>query len=186
MGELVSLRSSVSPHADSLLGRLQFQGQRNDCGPFTTATVLNAMKNLELDGVNLAKTMDKPVMRGILPVVRRVPGWATFPWGMVDMFREYGLKANWRFLSPQEKLIEWLDAGVVVMPIIGEWRPSAWMHVMTLVAVDPEKGWGFANTQYEHHNIHWLGQEYFMGHWKNTGRLVVTAQDRSAEDRPDY
>lgn len=177
MVEKVSLRSTISPHADALLKRVQYQGMRNDCGPFTTATVLNAMKNLDLDGIKLSEVMDKPVFRGIVPVVRRVPGWATFPWGMVDIFKEYGLKAHWRLFQKESQLIDWLETGVVVMPIIGEWRPKAWMHVMTLVAYDNGKGWGFANTQNNHHNVHWFEHEKFTGLWKNTGRLAVTASE---------
>jgi hypothetical protein len=105
-------------------------------------------------------------------VVRRVPNWATFPWGMVDIFRSYGLNASWRFFSSTGTLIEGLLTGKILMPVTGSWRPL-WAHVMTLVAWDPEEGWGFANTQFDHHDIHWLDNETFLKRWKAMGRLVI-------------
>ena len=44
-------KSLTSPHASKILTKLQCQGQRNDCGPFTLATVLNALQDLNLDGI---------------------------------------------------------------------------------------------------------------------------------------
>ena len=80
----------ISPHIDAILAALQHQGDSNDCGPYTTATILNALLDLNLDGSQLAQQMDKPVWRGPLIVIRRVPNWATFPWGIVDVMREHG------------------------------------------------------------------------------------------------
>lgn len=163
----------LSPYKDKILNALQYQGQRNDCGPFTTATVINAMRGLSLDAIQLSDEMDKPVWRGIIYVVRRIPDWATFPWGMVDVFRSYGLHARWRLFSATKYLKEYLPQGKVLMPIIGEWRPSSWAHVMSLVAWDDDQGWGFANTQHNHHNIDWHANEEFMRQWKAMGHLLV-------------
>ena len=59
------------------------------------------------------------------------------------------------------------------MPIVGEWRPKTWAHVKTLVAWDPEKGWGFADTQLKEKNISWRSDESFQKKWNNYGRLLV-------------
>lgn len=164
-----------SPHESNLLQALYFQGQSNDCGPYTTATVLKAIRGLELNPAELARHMEKPVWRGPVFVVRRVPNWATLPWGIADVLKEYGMSASWRFFASPEKVFAGLEAGDVVMPVIGSWRPL-WAHVMALVVWDPQQGWGFANTQYNHHNIHWLPDEIFQRQWRAMGRLVVIAR----------
>jgi hypothetical protein len=163
----------ISPHKDKILSALQYQGQRNDCGPFTTATVINALLGLNIDAIQLSNEMDKPVWRGAVYVVRRVPDWATFPWGMVDVFRSYGLSARWRLFARISFIKKALPEGKVLMPIIGEWRPSAWAHVMTLVGWDKEQGWGFANTQHNHHKVDWKPDEVVSKQWKAMGHLLV-------------
>jgi hypothetical protein len=163
----------LSPHKDKILNALQYQGLRNDCGPFTTATVINALLGLNLDATQLSDEMLKPVWRGAIYVVRRVPNWATFPWGMVDIFRSYGLRARWRLFAKTNYIKEALPQGKVLMPIIGAWRPSIWAHVMSLVAWDDDQGWGFANTQHNHQNIDWKANEVVARQWKAMGHLLV-------------
>jgi hypothetical protein len=164
----------LSPHTEAIITNLQYQGSSNDCGPFTTAMVLNALLDLRLDGKQLARKMDKPVWRGPYFIIRRVPKWATFPWGIVDIMREYGLNASWRLFGSVDHLLQILPQEKIVMPIIGSLKPL-WAHVMTLVAWDAHKGWGFANTQFSHPNIHWVSEDYFNQHWKVMARLYVVA-----------
>jgi hypothetical protein len=168
-----------STHAAQLLAALQYQGQSNDCGPFTTATVLNALQGSHIDAKTLAQQMDRPVWRGPLFLVRRVPNWATFPWGIVDVLRQHGLEAHWRIFTPQQRLLEGLSRGDILMPMIGAWQPL-WAHVMTLVAWDPVRGWGFANTQYSHHNIHWVPDQTFQRQWRALAHLLVWARPRGS------
>ena len=165
-----------SPHRDNLLSSLSFQGQSNDCGPYTTATVLNAMRGLNIDPEELAREMDKPVWRGPMFVVRRVPRWATFPWGMVDIFRSYGLEAGWRPFASKSYLRSAISQGIVLLPIIGSIIPL-WAHVMSLVAWDEIQGWGFANTQFSHHSIHWLSDEKFTKQWRAMVNLLVEVKN---------
>jgi hypothetical protein len=166
------LKELTSPSAPWLLNALQFQGRSNDCGSYTTATVLNALTGSEINGIELANQMDKPVWRGPLFVVRRVPNWATFPWGIVDIIRSSGLEASWQLFSSANQLTSALRGRRIVMPIIGSRKPL-WAHVMTLVAWHYQLGWGFANTQYNHHHIDWLDDQVFQRHWKALGRLMV-------------
>lgn len=162
-----------SPHTEKILKNLQYQGSSNDCGPYTSATVINAMRKQNLIGDELAKQMNKPRRRGMFFVVRRVPNWATLPWGMVDTFRDYDLRARWWFRVPLSYLRPAIANGHVLMPIIGEWRPKPWAHVMNLVAWDPDKGWGFANTQFKQQRITWHSDSSFQQKWNNYGRLLV-------------
>jgi len=161
-----------SPKKSVFLEALQWQGARNDCGPYTVATVINALTGTNIKAAELAKEMNRPAWRGPLFIVRRVPNWATFPWGMVDVFRQHGLPARWRAFRSEAYLRAALERGDVVMPILGEWRPL-WAHVMTLVAWDNNQGWGFANTQYKHHNIDWWDADTVSKQWLNMGRMVV-------------
>jgi hypothetical protein len=184
----MAAQNIISKKADIIVDSIQFQGSSNDCGAYTTATVINALSSLKsnsnqlnksqdnmlvkLEGNKLAKEMERPVWRGILLVVRKIPNWATFPWGMVDVFRNYGLKARWGFGSNPPYLKQALVGNNVLMPIIGSWKPM-WAHVMTLVAWDIENGWGFANTQYKEKEIRWLPDETFQRQWKAMGHLLV-------------
>lgn len=162
------------------MAALQYQGSRNDCGPFSTVTVINALLGLNLNAIDLAHEMDRPIWRGPKFIIRRVPNWATFPWGIVDMLRSYGLEATWRLFASVDQLRQALPQGVVMMPIIGEWKPL-WVHVMTLVAYDPLQGWGFANTQYDHHFISWLSDETFRARWKALFRILIEAKPARKE-----
>lgn len=164
----------TSPHASKLLASLQWQGDRNDCGPFTTATVLNATRNLNLDAITLAEQMNKPVWRGPLYIVRRVPNWATFPWGIVDVMRQYSLEASWTVFAKTDYLLQHLITNEILMPIIGCWKPL-WAHVMSLIAWDQQQGWGFANTQYQEHVTFWMSDVEFCEQWKAMGHLLVKA-----------
>jgi hypothetical protein len=162
----------TSPHQSIILENLQFQGNTNDCGPSTTATVINALLDRGLEAESLAAEMNKPHWRGLILVIRRIPNWATFPWGMVDVFRQHGLDASWRFKATPEYLKDALAQGLILMPIIGSWKPL-WAHVMTLLVYSEDNRWGFGNTQFPHHNLHWVSDETFQRQWKATGRLLV-------------
>lgn len=175
-GDRMTATPIESPHSSILLASLQFQGTSNDCGPYTTATVLNALRKLDIQAADLAQQMNKPIWRGPILVVRRVPNWATFPWGMVDVFRSYGLLASWRPFTPIQYLFKALGRGRVLMPMIGEWKPL-WAHVMTLIAWDPLQGWGFANTQVEDHKMYWLSDKTFKTRWQAMGHLLVEVKN---------
>lgn len=170
-----------SPYHQQIFENLQYQGSSNDCAPYTTATVVNTFCNQQLKGPELAKQMNKPRRRGIVPVIRRVPNWATFPWGVVDVMKDYQLQARWLFRTPIEYLRPALANGHILMPIVGEWRPKPWMHIMTLIAWDPEQGWGFANSQYEGAAPHWVSDETFKRQWKNSWHLLVEIEQISAD-----
>lgn len=162
----------LSSQSDQLLACLQCQGASNDCGAFTSATVVNALTGSKIQGEKLADEMEHVVWRGVFPVLRKIPNSATLPWGMADVFRKHGLKARWRFFTKLAYLPQALIDGTILMPIIGEWKPL-WAHVMTLIAWDPAKGWGFANTQYAAKETFWLPDAVFQRQWKAMGHLLV-------------
>lgn len=178
----MSPSSLQSPYIEKLLSNLQFQGYTNNCGPTTAATVCNALLNLDLRGPELAEQMNRIVWKGIVPKVRRIPNSATLPWGMVDIFHLQGLQSKWRLFARTSYLFEGLARGLILMPMIGSLKPFS-AHVMTLVAWDREKGFGFANTAYEQRDIFWETDPRFRATWGTfkkswmvTGHLLVMAK----------
>lgn len=166
----------TSPHAEIILENLLFQGSRNDCGPFSAATVINALKSTNLDPIALAEEMNHPSWRGPLPLIRRIPNSATFPWGMVDVFNAYGLQASWRIMTSYEYILEALALGVIVLPIIGSWNPT-WAHIMSLIQHHPEHGLGFANTQYPQHTYYYLPVNDFISKWRFALNCIVEVRN---------
>jgi hypothetical protein len=158
----------------------QFQAQTNDCAPFTTAMVVNSLQGKNLTGAQLAQEMNRPRLRvGLVPiVVRRIPNWATFPWGIADALQQHGVRARWRAFARETDLLRALEENRVAMPIIGEplrWhagRPQPWAHVKPLIAFDPARGWGFADPA-SRQPLSWQDAAEFERLWRNMWRLLV-------------
>ncbi|MCC6148493.1 MAG: hypothetical protein IT308_13120 [Anaerolineaceae bacterium] len=173
------------PHSLSSKFRLdilkahQFQGALNDCGPFSTAIILNALLGLDVQGSTLAAKMNQLQWRGILPVVRRIPGWATFPWGVTDVLREYGLKARWKLFEKTTDLFNNLFQGKVQIVVIGEWRPL-WAHYLVLVEYTSKAGFGFADPASPSAAVVWKDPDKFHRLWKNYGQMVITVTPPSS------
>ena len=162
-----------SPHLEALLAAHQSQGQTNDCGPYTTAIVLRALRGIEIPGADLARRMNRPRRRGALLVVRRIPRWATFPWGVADILREHGLDARWRLWTSEVALRRALPTGEVLLPIIGEWFPRPWAHISVLVAWNATRGWGFVDPATSRPVLRWQPAEEFSRQWRAYCRPVV-------------
>lgn len=162
----------LSRHTQDLLNAHQCQGQTNNCGPFSATIVLNAVRKKNFKGMELAEIMNTPRLRGVMPVVRRIPGWATFPWGVADILIQNGLRAGWRVNATLDDLRQALLLGKIPMPIYGEWKPL-WAHIATLTAYDEEKGWGFVDSAQPDSKIYWHSRDDFEPKWNAFGNLVV-------------
>jgi hypothetical protein len=159
-----------------------FQDHTKDCGPHVVATVVNFWHGRTvLDADTVARAMNRPRMGlGFPPlVIRRIPNWATFPWGIADMLRAHGMRARWRLWAGEERLHRALRESRIVMPIFGEplrrhgWRLTGWSHVAILVGWDPTE------------NVYWFvdsvqpnvptsrPRDEFLHLWRNVGRIVV-------------
>lgn len=167
----------ASPYKEVLLSNLQYQGRSNDCAPYSTATVINALRGQNLVGDELAKHFTGLSWRVIFPLPRRISNFVTFPWGMVDVFRDFDLNCRWRIRTSISYLKPALTAGNILMPMIGQWQPKPWVHIMPLVAWDPEHGWGFANTQYSQKLPNWRSDQDFKKKWNNYARILVEIVD---------
>jgi hypothetical protein len=158
----------------------QFQAQTNDCAPFTTAMVINTLTGTDLLGAQLALEMNRPRLRlSLVPIiVRRIPNWATFPWGVADELRQRGVKARWRLFAAESDLHRALGDNRIAMPIIGEpWRwqdgrPQPWAHIKPLAAFDPVQGWGFVDPA-ARQPFAWQPAEEFARLWRNMWNILV-------------
>lgn len=166
-------RPLLSKFRPQLLKSHQFQGKLNDCGPFAAAIIMNAILNLDLNGTNLALGMNHIRWHGLLPVIRRIPKWATFPWGVVDVLRENGLSANWKCCGQTSNLFANLLEDKITIVIVGEWKPL-WAHYLVLVEYHPEKGFGFVDTAIPSGLVVWKRVYDFHRLWKNYGNLFIT------------
>jgi len=86
--------------------------------------VLSALTQRRVDGRALARELNRPRWVGPLPFIRRIPNWATFPWGVVDALRQHGLRAEWRWAAPPHLLREGLSRGWVLLPPSASGVPS--------------------------------------------------------------
>lgn len=172
-------------HADAILGAWRHQGPSNDCAPYCAAMVLNGLLRAEVDASSLARELDRPRrggLFGLVPVPRRVPGSATFPWGLVDALRQGSraagaeLRVGWGALNRRDRLLAGLVRGWVLFPILGGWQPRPWGHVVVLVAWDPRLGYGLADPAAANADTVWLGESEFAKRWRALGNLLVTAQ----------
>jgi hypothetical protein len=164
----------ISPHAEKILAAHVNQGKSNDCGPFSAAMVINALTPTPVDPTHLAREMDRIAWRGLKPVIRRIPEWASFPWGVADILSRNGVPARWKPLSTSTELTEILHAGRIPLLIVGGWRPM-WGHVMVLLAWDPSQGWGFADPAWPDPTLHWFEAEQIARTWLTYGHVVVVA-----------
>jgi hypothetical protein len=172
---MAPIPSVTSPFADRVLAAHLWQGKSNNCGPYSAAMVINAFTPTPVDPAYLASEMDRIAWSGGFPVVRRVPNWATLPWGIADILRRNGVSAGWRPAASQTHLVDILASNHIPIVLVGSWRPM-WGHVMVLLAHDPVLGWGFADPARPENELHWFEPERFTKIWFTYGNLVVTAR----------
>jgi hypothetical protein len=136
-----------------------------------------------LGAEQVAREMNRPRLGIGLPplVVRRIPNWATFPWGMSDILRLHGLDARWHMRASEADLQKMLLEDRLLMPIFGEplrrqglkWK--GWSHVALLTGWDPT-----AQTYYFVDSARTTApsqrpRDEFIRLWNNMGRLLVEA-----------
>jgi len=158
------------------------QGSTNDCGPHAVATAINFCLGAPvIDARALAREMNRPRLQAGFPpvVIRRIPNWATLPWGMADMLRQHGLNTRWRALAHEGDLLAGLEADRVLLPIFGEplrrrgLRPAGWSHVAILAGWNPAGGvYWFIDSAHRNAPAG-KARRVFLREWTNMGRLLV-------------
>lgn len=156
----------------NILASHQCQGSLNDCGPFSAAILINSTFDLNLDGRTLGKEMNRPRFKNGLLVFRRIPNWATFPWGIKDIFDRYGLHSSWKLFHSLYNLLVDLEQGRLLIVLIGGWKP-VWAHYLILVSTHPKNGLGFVDPAIPDAEIKWRSLEEFTRLWNNYGRIAI-------------
>jgi hypothetical protein len=160
-----------SRYSSLLLSHHQFQGKYNDCGPYNAAIILNSLKDKKIDARELSIQLNHIEMKGILPVIYRIPNWATFPWGITRLLREAGITAKWKvWVKPQYLISHLVDQIFIV--IIGSIIPL-WTHYKILTVFDPDLGWGFVDPALKEPSISWQSKNSFLSQWNKIGRMVI-------------
>ena len=165
------------PSTETLLKYHQHQGHTYDCAPYTVATVINAVRDQALvEGAAVAREMNRPRLRWWgplpLPVVRRIPNSATFPWGIADELGRNNIPCRWRFGAMEADLHQALLEDRIALPIVGGWIPL-WAHVKILAAFHPNHGFGFVDAAHPKAEIVWQNESAFKRSWRNFGNLLV-------------
>lgn len=162
----------LSPHAAGVVRHHEYQGATNDCGPYCAAMIINALSPYDVVATQLARDLDRPAWRGLFPVVRRVPGAATFPWGLVDALTAIGLRAGWRMAATPDRLRLALAANRLPMVVLGGWRPF-WGHWVVVLGWDAARGWALGDPGSPDSALRWYPEAKFARQWRALGRTVV-------------
>ena len=154
-----------------------FQGKTNHCGPYSAAIVLKAFdKPVDID--LLAKSAIGWKRNKFIPIFRRIPNWATFPWGVADILQENGFPALWRMLTPKQRLIECLLQDIIVIVITGNYFPL-WAHYSILVSIS-EGMVGLVDPANQETAISWLTKQEFMKRWSKPGRIIIEVSPKTS------
>jgi hypothetical protein len=161
-----------SPFLNDLISFHQYQGKTNDCGPYSASIIVSALKKQILLGKSLSKYFDDYPVQLRFPFFFRIPGWATFPWGIAAALKQYGIRSKWNLLVSTKDLISALSQNIVIV-LTGSWFPLSG-HYRILVAYDADKGWGFVDPAVPENVIAWQNDADFQTTWKAMGRSVIT------------
>jgi hypothetical protein len=125
--------------------------------------------------------MNRPKLQSGWPplIVRRVPNWATFPWGISDMLTAHDVPARWRLRATEDDLHRALHDDRPVLPIFGEplrregWRWTGWSHVAILTGWDPAVGayWFVDSARTVVPSSR--PRDDFLRYWDNLGRILI-------------
>lgn len=171
----------------------QYQGSTNDCGPTVAAILGNAYLGEDrFQGPEVAAWLNKvhlapgPLPR---PVVGRIPGWATFPWGITRYLKTQGIPGRWKPLRTQEDLLHGLRADRLMAVVIGEpfrWeagRYKGWSHYLVPCGYDQQEGYLFLDPavrkrsegdRWERAGLVWKPEREFQVLWRKMLRMLIT------------
>jgi hypothetical protein len=149
-----------------------FQGSSNNCGPISAAIILKMLDHQNINEKKISNELNKIHWKGIFPLIRRIPNWATFPWGVADIFSQYGISARWRWFCNYSHLIENLEKDRITIVLIGSWL-TGWAHYKILAASDTQNGFGFIDPGFPNPDICWQPLGEFLTQWRFFARSII-------------
>ena len=160
-----------SPHIEKLEENHQFQGKTNNCGAFSAAIILSTITPKNIDGSQLADDLNKIRWNGVLPVIRRIPNWATFPWGVLDVFKTSGIRTKISLFTKKEKLVQVINSGNIAITVNGGYKPL-WAHYKIPVLYSGDQ-FGFVDPAYSKKQISMQNSDGFYTEWSRYGRIMI-------------
>lgn len=170
----------------------QFQGPTNDCGPTSLAIAANALAGVgELEGAVMAREMDRIGLAWrAFPylALSRIPGWATFPWGIVHHLRRRGVRARWGPFGTVNRLLRNLDEDRITIVAVGEpfrWergKHRGWAHLKVVYGYGTGRGFWFVDPAVRPagsvdalacHGLSWQAEMEFLRQWANVLRVYI-------------
>jgi hypothetical protein len=161
----------TSPYTDKLIQNHQFQAQSNNCGPFCAAMSINMIKGTHLDGNDLAASMNRPRFNIIFPIIRRIPDYATFPWGIVDTLGQNKINASWKFFYTFSDLSTLLPGTNLLIILTATYEPLNG-HYRILVSLEDDQI-GFIDPAYPVNGIHYQPRPSFLLEWQNAFNPII-------------
>ena len=169
----------------------QYQGTSNDCAPYCVAMALNAYKGTDkFRGEEVAAQMNLmallPATPGneLLPLLPRlpgrVPGWATFPWGMVDYLRAQGVPAGWHPFATEEELLRNIGQNQLTIIIVGDigGKSGTWAHAMIVWRYDATtRTYYFVDPAAKGGELYPLPRGEFLEQWSTWWNILVELKE---------
>ena len=150
----------------------QYQGQTNNCGPYAIATILPLFGLEGISGGYVADHFNQlaSISSGFFP--GRIRDNATFPWGLVRVFKQYNINSQWRFFCNKDLLISRIPTNNLQIVLISDlFKMHA--HYLILVAYDEHLGMGFIDPAFPNSAIHWITEKTFRKKWGQLGRNTI-------------
>ena len=157
-----------------LVSNHQYQAQSENCGPFCAAMAINAIKGSHLDGNDLALSMNRPGFDHFLITIRRIPNYATFPWGIVDVLSENGIKSSWKFFSNFSDLSSLISQKNILIILTATYQPLSG-HYRILASIEDDKI-GFIDPAHPEQDIKYQPRPSFLLEWQNAFNPLITIQ----------
>lgn len=150
-----------SPLAEALEAGHVFQRDTNDCGPCALVTAVRGLL-----GMPLAPDDARGILRG------RLSNGATPPWVLVQGLRSLGVSVRFGALRSGAYLRRRLYDTVVLIVLVGRWRPL-WAHWKIVTVWDSCRSlWGFVDPGTVE-PLAWQADRAFISEWRTFGRLLV-------------
>ena len=162
----------ISSHLEKLQKYHQPQGQTNHCGPFAVATILPLFGIQGLSGEYLAAHFNRlgSSLKRIIPA--RIPNYATFPWGIVNVFKHYHINARWEIFCRRDTLLSRINTNNIQIVLVGELLKRR-THYLILTGFDDKLGMGFVDPAYPNPSIHWIPEKIFITQWSRLWRNCI-------------
>jgi Peptidase_C39 like family len=150
----------------------QFQGRTNNCGPCCAAITINTIKGTQLSGEKLADELNRPKFTSGFPFIRRIPNWATFPWGITSLFHDFGIAGKTTILSSDSVILASIIQGKIPIVVLGDYHPL-WAHYIIIGAYSSQSGWGVIDPAINLQKIWWMPFDYFYEKWSKAGKILI-------------